>query len=72
MDIEHAREIVASQDYTDPVAALEAVAAVLRFGAITDQRLLGIAASIEAVAAELGSGGGAEPAGAGGGAACES
>lgn len=52
--LEEARRIVASEDASDPAKALEAVATVLRFNGIADQRLLPSAEALEASARKLG------------------
>lgn len=53
MTLEEARAIVAGQDSSSPARAVQAVAMVLRFSAISEPRLLGIAATLETLAGEL-------------------
>jgi hypothetical protein len=48
--LEEARAILAAGDSADSVMALEAIAVVLRFNAISDPKLLAIAEIIETVA----------------------
>jgi hypothetical protein len=56
MDLEQARRIVAEEDKFEPALALEAVAVILRFHGVSDPRFVGIAESLESVAAELAAG----------------
>ena len=53
MDLTEARRILETQDDSDPVKSLEAIAMVLRFNAISDPRLLKVTAIIEQVAGEM-------------------
>ncbi len=53
MTLDEARAIVAAQDDTDPARAMEAVTIVLRFNAISEPRLLAIAAITEEVAEQM-------------------
>lgn len=54
MTLDEARAIVAAEDDSDPARALEAVAMILRFNAISEPKLLDIAQTIEQVAGDLG------------------
>ena len=53
MTLEEARRIVADEDASDPIAAIEAVALVVRFEAIANRRLLPVAEEMEAVAQRM-------------------
>lgn len=52
MTLEEARRIVSEQDTSDHIAAIEAVAVLLRFNGIADPSLLPIAQSLESVVNE--------------------
>lgn len=56
MTLEEARRIVANEDASDPIKALEAVAMLLRFKGIAEPRLLPVADALEAAAREFGDG----------------
>lgn len=53
MNIEEARRIVATQDTTDPIQTLDAIATILRLYGIVDAKQIRIAEEIESVSAAL-------------------
>lgn len=53
MTLEQAREIIKAQDTTDTAKALQAVAVIARFYAISHPRLLETATDLEQLADEL-------------------
>lgn len=56
MSLAEARAIIYMQDADDPARALEAIATVLRFNAISEPKLQVIAVSLEQIAKDIATG----------------